>query len=149
VAFRPLNRSLPREGPSQAAGKPRFVTGHDFSRAVNAAKSKRALAPEGCFSDLLPTLLPFSAACSGPGLLPAAFSILAARSTRKSLRQGWEATAHHSKIRNDPVSNLGPALISIAGRFAAIFWKAMRLRKAIHGQIIRSLPKWILTRSES
>ena len=27
-----------------------LVTGHDFSRAANAAKSERALAPEGCFS---------------------------------------------------------------------------------------------------
>ena len=35
-----------------------FVTGHDFSRAVNAAKSTWALAPEGCFS--LYTIMDFA-----------------------------------------------------------------------------------------
>jgi hypothetical protein len=33
-----------------------FVTGHDFSRAANASKSTRALAPEGCFSCLAQNL---------------------------------------------------------------------------------------------
>ena len=35
---------------SQAAKKPGALKGHGFSRATKAAKSRRALAPEGCFS---------------------------------------------------------------------------------------------------
>jgi hypothetical protein len=34
---------------SQLAEKLIVLKGHDFSRAVNAAKSTRASAPEGCF----------------------------------------------------------------------------------------------------
>src|ERR1035438_2134518 len=41
----------------------RLVSGHDFSRAVNAAKSTRALAPEGCFPPISPQIPSFSAAC--------------------------------------------------------------------------------------
>jgi hypothetical protein len=52
---------VPKKGQNnwalQAAEKLSFVTGHDFSRAINAANSMRALAPEGCFSGNSP---PFS-----------------------------------------------------------------------------------------
>jgi len=46
----------------QAVSKGRIVSGHDFSRAVNAAKSTRALAPAGCISPSLPDNRSFSAA---------------------------------------------------------------------------------------
>ncbi|MHB1841086.1 MAG: radical SAM family heme chaperone HemW, partial [Acidobacteriaceae bacterium] len=46
-----------------------FVSGHDFSRAVSAAKSGRALAPEACSSDISPEIRPFSMAAWG-GQLP-------------------------------------------------------------------------------
>ena len=49
---------------SQAAEKRSFVSGHDFSRAVNTAKSTWALAPEGCFSGNLPAVPASSAASS-------------------------------------------------------------------------------------
>jgi hypothetical protein len=48
----------------EAASKGRFVSGHDFGRAANAAKSRWALAPEGCISPLLPENRSFSAASS-------------------------------------------------------------------------------------
>jgi len=38
------------------------VSGHDFGRAENAAKSMRALAPEGCFSAVYSKIQPSSAA---------------------------------------------------------------------------------------
>ena len=41
----------------------RFVSGHDFSRAVNATKQRRALAPEGCLPLTSPENRSFSAAC--------------------------------------------------------------------------------------
>ena len=46
----------------QAVSNGRIVSGHDFSRAVNAAKSTRALAPEGRISPSLPDNRSFSAA---------------------------------------------------------------------------------------
>jgi threonylcarbamoyladenosine tRNA methylthiotransferase MtaB len=46
---------------SQAADQSSFVTGHDFSRAENAAKSAGALAPEGRFSNFVFTIQPPSA----------------------------------------------------------------------------------------
>ncbi len=46
------------------------MSGHDFSRAVNATKRRRALAPEGYFSWVLAWNLTFSAACSAPGKGP-------------------------------------------------------------------------------
>jgi outer membrane lipoprotein carrier protein len=47
------------------------VSGHDFSRAVSAAKSIRALAPEGCFSGLVLARLLLLAACAATVLLTA------------------------------------------------------------------------------
>jgi hypothetical protein len=44
----------------------RFVSGHDFSRAVNATKQRRALAPEGCLPLTSPENRSFSAACLAP-----------------------------------------------------------------------------------
>jgi nicotinate-nucleotide adenylyltransferase len=41
-------------GVAQAAEKPVALKGHDFSRAVSAAISTRASAPEGCFSPISP-----------------------------------------------------------------------------------------------
>jgi 23S rRNA (cytidine1920-2'-O)/16S rRNA (cytidine1409-2'-O)-methyltransferase len=41
------------------------LKGHDFSRDVSAAKSRRALAPEGCFSGVLPENQPASATPAG------------------------------------------------------------------------------------
>jgi hypothetical protein len=41
----------------------RFVSGHGFSRAVNATKQRRALAPEGCLPLTSPENRSFSAAC--------------------------------------------------------------------------------------
>jgi UDP-N-acetylmuramate dehydrogenase len=43
-----------------AAEERRLVSGHDFSRAVNTAKTTRALASEGCYSDNSPVNLPAS-----------------------------------------------------------------------------------------
>src|ERR1039458_1219827 len=51
----------------EAVSKGRFVSGHDFSRAVNATKQERALAPEGCISPLLPENRSFSAASRDAG----------------------------------------------------------------------------------
>ncbi len=51
-AFRPLNRPQIESGFSRGPFIKRFVTGHDFSRAVTAAKNLWALAPEACFSGL-------------------------------------------------------------------------------------------------
>ena len=48
------------------AKKGRFVSGHDFSRAVNTAKSTRPLGPEGCFSRVRVKPTRFSAACYSP-----------------------------------------------------------------------------------
>jgi hypothetical protein len=45
---------------SQAAEKLVVLKGHDFSRAVSAAKSMRSLATEGRFSAILPESRPFS-----------------------------------------------------------------------------------------
>jgi hypothetical protein len=42
------------------------VKGHDFSRAENAAKRVRALAPEECFSDPTPTPIPLSRLAHSP-----------------------------------------------------------------------------------
>ena len=47
----------------QAVSKGRIVSGHDFSRAVNAAKSTRPLGPGGCFSRVRVKFRRFSAAC--------------------------------------------------------------------------------------
>ncbi len=47
----------------QAAEKRCFVSGHDFSRAVTAAKSGWALAPATCCSGIRSEIRPFSAAC--------------------------------------------------------------------------------------
>jgi hypothetical protein len=53
---------------SQAAEKlisePPQASGHDFSRAISAVESTRALAPAVCFSGISPQNQPFSAACS-------------------------------------------------------------------------------------
>jgi hypothetical protein len=43
-----------------------FVTGQDFSRAVSTAKSTRASAPAGRFSETSLEIRPFSAACLAP-----------------------------------------------------------------------------------
>ena len=45
--FNPLKKSAELEGALQAAENPVVLKGHDFSRAVNATKLRRALAPEG------------------------------------------------------------------------------------------------------
>jgi len=47
----------------EAVSKGRIVSGHDFSRAVKAAKSTLALAPEGCISSSLPEPRSISEAC--------------------------------------------------------------------------------------
>jgi segregation and condensation protein A len=50
------------EPPVEHASVNSFVSGHDFSRAANAAKSMRALAPEGSPSPITPDLPPSPAA---------------------------------------------------------------------------------------
>jgi hypothetical protein len=47
-------------------GKGPVLKGHGFSRAVNASKSTRALAPEGWFPGILLAVLPFSATRTTP-----------------------------------------------------------------------------------
>jgi hypothetical protein len=47
-------------------GNPVVLKGHGFSRAVNATKQLRALAPEGHISPILPENRSFSAACLAP-----------------------------------------------------------------------------------
>ena len=54
------------EKPVECVSKGRFVSGHDFSRAVNATKSTRALAPEGNFPGVRIKSTPFSAVCTVP-----------------------------------------------------------------------------------
>jgi lipoyl(octanoyl) transferase len=54
------------EKPAPAKERGGFVSGHDFSRAVNAAKSTRALAPEVCFSGALTENNSFPAASNAP-----------------------------------------------------------------------------------
>jgi len=46
----------------ECVSKRRFVSGHDFSRAVSATESTRALALEGCFSEVRIKSSPFPAA---------------------------------------------------------------------------------------
>jgi c-di-GMP-binding flagellar brake protein YcgR len=60
----PMLASRPAETLVECVSKRRFVSGHDFSRAVNAAKSKGPLGPEGCFSEVRIKSEPFSAACT-------------------------------------------------------------------------------------
>ena len=50
----------------EAVSKGRFVSGHDFSRAVSATKSARPLGPEGSSSGVRIKSKSFSAACLAP-----------------------------------------------------------------------------------
>ncbi len=54
----------------QPAEKRCLVSGHDFSRAVEAAKSTGALAPEGCFSGNLPATRCLSPSVGAPPDFP-------------------------------------------------------------------------------
>jgi oxygen-independent coproporphyrinogen-3 oxidase len=63
--------SMLREAqPSATAEKTDVLKGHDFSRAVTAAKSTRPLGPEGCLSEARIKSRPFSAACKTAGETP-------------------------------------------------------------------------------
>ena len=53
---------------TQAAEKRLALKGHDFSRAVSAVNSSRALAPEGCISSIPPKTPAFSAASTALSL---------------------------------------------------------------------------------
>jgi hypothetical protein len=50
----------------QVAEKLIVLKGHDFSRAVSAAKLTWPLGPEGCFAGVRTESRPFSAACKAP-----------------------------------------------------------------------------------
>jgi apolipoprotein N-acyltransferase len=65
VANALLTGGLPLNRASQAMNKRVVLKGHDFSRAASDSESKRALAPEGCFSPGLSESSSFSVAASG------------------------------------------------------------------------------------
>jgi phosphoribosylanthranilate isomerase len=76
----------------QAVGELRSASGHDFSRATETAKSARALAPEGCYSDPnVDTILVDSRTATAVGGTGTTFDWLAAS---KALFQDANAQEH-------------------------------------------------------